>query len=78
MFRTFICLAVVVLSAGSLDGASAQTTAPAPAASPAPTAPKPSRMKLTVEMLNEMKASHQQTETEGLSQGGEAEGAGRC
>ena len=56
MFRTFICLAVVVLSAGSLDGASAQTTTPAPAASPAPTAPKPSRMKLTVEMLKEMKA----------------------
>ena len=56
MFRTFICLAVVQLFAGSLDGASAQTTTPAPAASPAPTAPKSSRMKLTVEKLKEMRA----------------------
>ena len=56
MFRTFICLAVVLLFVGSLNGASAQTTTNAPAASSAPAAPKPSRMKLTVEMLKEMKA----------------------
>jgi hypothetical protein len=55
MFRTLLCLAVVLLFAGSLN-ASAQTTTNAPAASSAPAASKPSRMKLTVEQLKEMKA----------------------
>jgi hypothetical protein len=56
MFRIFIRLAVALLFAGGLNGASAQTATKAPAASSAPAAPKPSRMKLTVEMLKEMKA----------------------
>ena len=49
MFRTSVCLAAMLLVAGSLHTASAQTTTPAPAA-------KPSRMKLTVERLKEMRA----------------------
>jgi tRNA(Ile2) C34 agmatinyltransferase TiaS len=49
MFRTSICLAAVLLVAGSLHTASAQTAAPAPAA-------KSSKIKLTVEKLKEMKA----------------------
>jgi hypothetical protein len=48
MLRTSVCLAAVLLVAGSLHTASAQTTAPAPA--------KTSRMKLTVERLKQMKA----------------------
>jgi hypothetical protein len=48
MLRTTVCLAAILLVAGSLHTASAQTTAPAPA--------KTSRMKLTVERLKEMKA----------------------
>ena len=56
MLRTLICLVAVLLVAGSsLDGASAQTT-PAPAASSAPAPAKPSRVKLTMEKLKEMKA----------------------
>jgi hypothetical protein len=55
MLRTVACLVAVLLVAGSLHTASAQTT-PAPAASPAPAAAKPSRMKLTAEKLKEMKA----------------------
>src|ERR1700694_4296888 len=48
MLRTSICLAAVLLVAGSLHTASAQTAAPAPAATtPAPAAAKPSRIKLT-------------------------------
>ena len=61
MLRTSVCLAAVLLVAGSLHTASGQTTTPAPAASPAPAATpapaaKPSRMKLTVERLKEMRA----------------------
>jgi hypothetical protein len=55
MLRIIACLVVALLVAGSPHSASAQTTT-TPAASPAPTAPKPSRMKLTVEKLKEMKA----------------------
>ena len=49
MFRTRVCLVAALLVAGTLSTASAQSTAPAPAA-------KPSRMKLTVERLKEMRA----------------------
>jgi hypothetical protein len=60
MLRISICLAAMLLVAGALHGASAQTTTPAPAAKPTPAAtstePKPSRMKLTVERLKEMRA----------------------
>ena len=57
MLRTTACLAAVLLVAGVLHTASAQTTAPAPAATTAaPAAAKPSRMKLTAERLKEMKA----------------------
>ena len=58
MLRTGACLAAMLLAA-SLHTASAQTaTAPAPTASPAPasTDAKPSRMKLTMDKLKEMKA----------------------
>jgi hypothetical protein len=49
MLRTSVCLAAMLLVAGSLHTASAQgTTAPAEA--------KPSKMKLTMEKLKEMKA----------------------
>ncbi len=50
MFRTRVCLAAVLLVAGGLNIASAQTTT-APAAPDA----KPSRMKLTVEKLRELR-----------------------
>ena len=59
MLRTGICLAAVLLVAGTLHAASAQTTAPAaaPAATTAaPATAKPSRMKLTMEKLKDMKA----------------------
>ncbi len=50
MLRTSACLAAMLFVAGSLQTASAETAAPAgPAA-------KPSRMKLTVEHLKEMRA----------------------
>ena len=49
MLRTSVCLAAMLLVAGSLHTASAQTTTPAPAA-------KPSKMKLTAEKLKDMKA----------------------
>jgi hypothetical protein len=48
MLRTSVCLAAMLLVAGSLHTASAQTTAPAEA--------KPSKMTLTVERLREMRA----------------------
>ncbi|MDB5636437.1 MAG: hypothetical protein JWP51_1345 [Bradyrhizobium sp.] len=48
MLRTSVCLAAMLLVAGSLHTASAQTTAPAEA--------KPSKMKLTMERLREMRA----------------------
>jgi hypothetical protein len=54
MLRAIACLVTVLLVAGSLHTASAQTTAPA--ASPTPAAAKPSRMKLTAEKLRDMKA----------------------
>jgi hypothetical protein len=61
MLRTSVCLTAALLIAGALHTASAQTTAPAPAAtSAAPAAAKPSRMKLTVEKLREMKAKWSQ------------------
>jgi hypothetical protein len=44
MLRTSVCLAAMLLVAGSLHTASAQSTAPAP-----------SKMKLTAEKLKEMK-----------------------
>ena len=47
MLRTSVCLAAMLLVAGSLDTASAETAAPAA---------KSSRMKLTVEHLKEMRA----------------------
>ena len=53
MLRTSVCLAAMLLVAGSLHTASAQSTAPA---APAPAAAKPSKMKLTIEKLKEMKA----------------------
>ena len=62
MLRISVCLAAVLLVAGSLHMASAQTatppgaTTPPPAATSAPAAAKPSRMKLTIEKLKEMKA----------------------
>jgi hypothetical protein len=49
MLRTSVCLVAMLLVAGSLHTASAQTTTPAPA-------PKPSKMKLTAEKLKDMKA----------------------
>lgn len=48
MLRTSVCLAAMLLVAGSLHTASAQTTAPAVA--------KSSKMKLTMEKLKDMKA----------------------
>jgi hypothetical protein len=47
MLRISVCLAAALLVAGSIDTVSAQT--------PAPTA-KPSRMKLPIEHLKEMRA----------------------
>jgi hypothetical protein len=55
MLRTNVCLAAMLLVAGSLHMASAQTTAPA--ATPAPADAKPSKMKLTAEKLREMRAT---------------------
>ena len=51
MLRTSVCLAAILLVAGSLHTASAQS-----AATPAPATAKPSKMKLTMEKLKEMKA----------------------
>jgi hypothetical protein len=56
MLRTRLCLAAaVLLVAGSFHVASAQT-ATAPAAAPAATDAKPSKMKLTMQKLKDMKA----------------------
>jgi hypothetical protein len=49
MLRTTVCLAAMLLVAGSLHTASAQTAA-------APAEAKPSKMKLTIEKLKDMKA----------------------
>jgi hypothetical protein len=59
MLRTTSCLVAALFAAGSLHSASAQTTTTAPAASPAPAAAKPSRMKLTADKLRDMKAKWQ-------------------
>jgi hypothetical protein len=56
MLRTIACLVAVLLVAGGLHTASAQTTTAAPAASQAPAAAKPSRMKLTADRLRDMQA----------------------
>jgi hypothetical protein len=57
MLRTIVCLAAMLLVAGALHTASAQTSPPAPAATTAaPAAAKPSRMKLTADKLKDMKA----------------------
>jgi hypothetical protein len=58
MLRTRVCLVAALLVAGTLSSASAQTAAPAaaPAATTAPAAAKPSRIKLTIERLKEMRA----------------------
>ena len=53
MFRAGTCLAALLLLAGTLHTASAQTAAPA---APASTEAKPSRMKLTAQKLKDMKA----------------------
>ena len=50
MLRTSVCLAAVLLVVGSLGTVMAETAAPGPAAA------KPSRMKLTIEHLKEMRA----------------------
>jgi hypothetical protein len=49
MLRTSVCLAAMLLVAGQLHNASAQTTT-------TPAAAKPSKTKLTIERLKEMKA----------------------
>jgi hypothetical protein len=54
MLRTSVRLVTVLLVAGSLHAASGQTAAPAPAQT------KPSKMKLTVERLKEMRAKWNQ------------------
>jgi hypothetical protein len=54
MLRITVCLAALLV-AGSLQTASAQSTA-APAAAPAATDAKPSKMKLTAQKLKDMKA----------------------
>jgi hypothetical protein len=58
MLRTITCLTAAVILTVHLQGTSAQTTS-APAATAAPAAAteaKPSRIKLTVQKLKEMKA----------------------
>ena len=55
MLRITVCLAAALLVAGSLHTASAQSTT-APAAAPAASGAKPSRMKLTAQKLKDMRA----------------------
>ena len=55
MLRISVCLAVLLV-AGSLHTASAQTTMAPPATTAAPADAKPSKMKLTVQKLKDMKA----------------------
>ena len=59
MLRISVCLAAMLLVAGSLPSASAQTAAPVPAATSAPAA-KPSKIRLTVEHLKEMREKWKQ------------------
>ena len=56
MLRTGTCLAAVLLVAGTLHSASAQTTTVPAATTAAPATAKPSRMKLTADKLRNMKA----------------------
>jgi tRNA(Ile2) C34 agmatinyltransferase TiaS len=58
MLRTRVCFVAALLVAATLSTVSAQTAAPAaaPAAVTTPAAPKPSRIKLTVERLRELHA----------------------
>jgi uncharacterized membrane protein len=56
MLRTSICLAAVLLVAGSLQVASAQSTTAPAATAPASGEAKPSHMKLTKAKLKEMLA----------------------
>ena len=55
MLRISVCLAAMLLVAGQLHTASAQSTT-APAAAPAATDAKPSRLKLTAQKLRDMQA----------------------
>jgi hypothetical protein len=59
MHRTRVLLMTALLVAGSFHIAAAQTatTAPAATAAPATTEAKPSRMKLTMQKLKEMRAT---------------------
>jgi hypothetical protein len=59
MHRTCVLLTAALLVAGSFHIAAAQTTTTAPAATAAPatTDAKPSRMKLTMQKLKEMRAT---------------------
>ena len=58
MLRIRACFIAVVLVAGTFYNVSAQTTpaTPAQVTTPAPGEAKPSRMKLTIERLKEMRA----------------------
>ncbi len=55
MVRKFVCVAAVLVVAGALHSAAAQTAAPA-APAPATTEAKPGKIKLTAQKLKEMKA----------------------
>ncbi|MCK1362271.1 hypothetical protein [Bradyrhizobium sp. 199] len=55
MARKFVCAAAMLLVAGALQSASAQTAAPA-ATSSAATEAKPGKIKLTAQKLKDMKA----------------------
>ena len=59
MHRTRVLLTAALLVAGSFHFAAAQTTTTAPAATAAPatTDAKPSKMKLTMQKLKEMRAT---------------------
>ncbi len=54
MVRKLVCVAAMLLVAGALQSASAQTAAPA--ATPATTEAKPGKIKLTGQKLKDMKA----------------------
>lgn len=58
MLRIATCLVALLLAAGNLHHASAQSTN-APSATSAPATAKPARMKLTAEKIREMKAKWQ-------------------
>lgn len=55
MVRKLVCAAAMLLVAGALQSASAQTAAPA-ATPPATTEAKPGKLKLTAQKLKDMKA----------------------